>query len=331
MLPIIGHAAYGAIVSGFLMTDMLQLRLLLIGGYTGLVGFHSLHKSPLMIPLRWSAVFVLVNALGAAVLVMDRFTPTLDDVPGFESDGEHLYAEHFRSYLTRGQFHQLIKLARREKIPPGTVLTRENLPSDSVYFIVKGWAHVYHGTLKRTPTTITRAASSSSSSGGITATRRWMVHGNVREDDEEIDGSEDDGGVGEDEVMTLTPTPTTNIATIKQGGFVNDVAFQRSIHEGGPPGGIGGDGRDDGGYRNVVGAYGTVITAGEEDSDVLVWDVATLREHLKAKPDMERNMKYCLSDHLVKSLLRQREASHKRQREQQERQPPQQRLGRHPA
>ena len=43
----------------------LALRVLLIGGYAGLVSFHSLHPKPLRIPLRWSAFFVLVNLVAA--------------------------------------------------------------------------------------------------------------------------------------------------------------------------------------------------------------------------------------------------------------------------
>jgi hypothetical protein len=119
------------------------------------------------------------------------------------------------------------------------------------------------------------------------------------------DGVNDDDNETE-MVMTLTPTATTNIATIEQGGFVNDVAFQRSRQEG--------DG------NTMVGAYGTVITTGEDDSDIMTWDVDALRKHLKSKPEMERNIKFCLSDHLVKSLLRQREAAHKRERQGQQQQ-----------
>mmetsp|Transcript_41157 Transcript_41157/g.46912 ORF Transcript_41157/g.46912 Transcript_41157/m.46912 type:complete len:133 (+) Transcript_41157:48-446(+) len=56
-LPMIGNGAYLALASGFLMTDMLQLRLMLGIGYTGLVAFHALHPKPLQIPLRWSFFF----------------------------------------------------------------------------------------------------------------------------------------------------------------------------------------------------------------------------------------------------------------------------------
>ncbi|CAB9518872.1 cNMP [Seminavis robusta] len=227
LLPVIGHASYLALASGFLMTDMLQLRVMLVGGYTGLVAFHTLHERPLRIPLRWSALFVAVNAVAAGLVIMDRYAPTLSDR---FVDGEELYAEYFSS-LSRGQFHQLLSLAqRRQSVPAGTVLTRENVSCQQMFFIVDGKALVYHG--------------------------------------------------------------RTN-ATIEQGGFVNDVAFQRGPH---------------------AGAYGTVVTT--QESDVLVWDLEALRKHLQSRPEMERAFKYCMSDHLVKSLLRQREATHKRQRTQ---------------
>ena len=257
MLPMIGNASYVALASGFLMTDMLELRVLLVSGYTGLVAFHTLHERPLRIPLTWSAIFVAVNAVAAGYLIMDRYGTTSLNSPD-HPDGEKLYQDHFAAILTRGQFYQLLSMTRREIIPAGTVLTRENRPCDAMYFIVQGQALVYHG----------------KTAGG--------VENNVDVDDDDVVQN----------LHETTATTTSNIATIEQGGFVNDVAFQRGAH---------------------VGAYGTVITS--KDSDVLVWDTDELRQRMESKPDMERNMKYCLSDHLVKSLLRQREAAHKRQQQ----------------
>jgi len=242
-LPWIGHASYLALASGFLMTDMLQLRLLLVGGYFGLVTFHSLHPKPLRIPLRWSAVFVLVNAAAAGVLLMDRYAAPLD------AADEVLYQRHFCHYLTRGQFHQLLQWGQRVELRSGHVLTRENVAGEQLYFLLDGRARIYHG-----------------------------------------------GSVA---------------ATIERGGFVNDVAFQRGPH---------------------VGAYGTVVvvplTSEDDDDDsngtaaaaatALVWDVDTLRAELQKRPELERRMKFCWSDHLVQSLLRQREAAHLRQQQQQE-------------
>lgn len=259
ILPIIGNASYIALASGFLMTDMLELRLLLIGGYSGIVTFHSLHERPLRIPLRWSALFVAVNALGAAWLLMDRYAPaSLDSAQ--HPDGEDLYRHHFRDILTRGQFHQLLGLAQRQSIPAGTVLTRENTPCGVMYFIVQGQATVHHG-----------------------------------------EGLPQEQPQSSDAPLSSTATAPASsskvVATIDEGGFVNDVAFSQGPN---------------------VGAYATIITS--RDSQVLVWDTNALRRHMQSRPDLERNMKYCMSDHLVKSLLRQRDAAHKRHQQQSEQQ-----------
>ena len=204
------------------MTDMLTLRVALVSGYTGLVAFHAFHPRPLKIPLRWSAVFVLVNAGAACLLAMDRWAD-------LSPDEEQLYNAHF-SGLTRGQFYQLMSMGNRVEVPDGTVLILEGEVSENVYFILKGRAKIYH-------------------------------HKQFA-------------------------------ALIEEGGFVNDVAFQQGPN---------------------VGAYGTAISSGS--ALVIIWDQSTLRNHLESRPDMERNMKFCLSDHLVKSLLRQREAAHERQQQ----------------
>lgn len=271
---------------------MLELRVLLVGGYSGLVAFHSLHKKPLMIPLCWSAIFVAVNAAAAVLLVADRYAPTLNTPT--HPDGEALYEEYFQGLLTRGQFLQLLDMARRERLPTGTVLTRENQVCDKMYFIVKGQARVFHGRThdlaveEQQQQQQQQAAARGNDDATIASSRRRTSWSTLQRN------------------MTLSSNPP-NIATIEQGGFVNDVAFSS-------------------GGTNV-GAYGTVIvssSSGNHDNsdnadeengraEVLTWDTAELRQHLASRKDMERNMKYCMSDHLVKSLLRQREAAHRRQ------------------
>jgi len=104
LLPVIGHSAYITLASGFLMTDVLALRLMLIGGYSGLVAFHALHERPLRIPFRWSVFFVVVNGVMALKLVRDRY-------PGaFGEEEESIYEGSF-TQLSRGQFKRLMALA----------------------------------------------------------------------------------------------------------------------------------------------------------------------------------------------------------------------------
>eukprot|EP00532_Pseudo-nitzschia_australis_P000791 CAMPEP_0168188138 /NCGR_PEP_ID=MMETSP0139_2-20121125/15465_1 /TAXON_ID=44445 /ORGANISM="Pseudo-nitzschia australis, Strain 10249 10 AB" /LENGTH=374 /DNA_ID=CAMNT_0008110511 /DNA_START=316 /DNA_END=1440 /DNA_ORIENTATION=+ len=234
-LPIIGNGAYMALASGFLMTDMLQLRLMLVGGYAGLVGFHSLHAKPLQIPLRWSALFVLVNGGAAVLLFVDQW------IGAMLSDEERaLYEEHFKDGLTAGQFYYLIRMSSTQDIADDMVLTKEGQVSPYLYFIEKGQAKVYHN--------------------------------------------------------------GTFAAYVDEGGFVNDVAFQQQQIEG--------HGEENTGemrqsHSHAVGAYGTVVTHG--DCKVRVWDQDNLKQYLEKRPEMDRNMKYTLSQHLVRSLLKQRE------------------------
>lgn len=231
-LPIIGNGAYMALASGFLMTDMLQLRLMLVGGYAGLVGFHSLHAKPLQIPLRWSALFVLVNGGAAVLLFVDQWIGAM-----LTDEERALYQEHFRDGLTAGQFYHLIRMSSTQDIDDGMVLTKEGRVSPYLYFIEKGQAKVYHN--------------------------------------------------------------GTFAAYVDEGGFVNDVAFQQQRGEGRH----GEDGST--GHDRAVGAYGTVVTHG--DCKVRVWDQDDLKQYLEKRPETDRNMKYTLSQHLVRSLLKQRE------------------------
>lgn len=217
-LPIIGNVSYIALASGFLMTDMLSLRLALVGGYTGLVAFHMLHPRPLGIPLRWSAMFIVVNLGAACYLIADSMPGTLSE------EEEELYGEHF-PMLTRGQFKQILSLGTtRTDLPDGYRLTVEGVHTDNIYLMTKGHSKLYFR--------------------------------------------------------------NTYAATIDEGGFVNDVAFQQ------------GDGAT---------AYGTVVTQGL--TEVIVWEWKALRDLLESQKEMDRNMRFCFTEHLVRGLLRQREVT----------------------
>jgi CRP-like cAMP-binding protein len=234
------------------MTDMLQLRLMLVGGYAGLVTFHSLHAKPLLIPLRWSALFVVVNAGAAMMLFIDQWIGAL-----LTDEEMDLYEQNFKTGLTPGQFYHLLKMAKTTEIADGSVLTKEGQYSPNLYFIEKGQAKVYHR--------------------------------------------------------------GTFASHVDQGGFVNDVAFQRTqtVHgDNHLPSENDNNNSNEQVQPRGVGAYGTVVANG--DCKVWVWDQAELKEFLKNRPDMDRNMKYTLSQHLVRSLLKQREVRRLASTEEQE-------------
>ena len=133
IVPVVGNLAYFSLASGFLCTDVLSLRILLICGYTGLVTYHSLRPQPLMLPLRWSAFFVMVNVSMATMLILDRMPPMLTE------EEEEMYIVNFAP-LTRKQFKSLIDLGERITYPNGTFLARADEPCRKLYFILSGTA-----------------------------------------------------------------------------------------------------------------------------------------------------------------------------------------------
>ena len=135
-LFILGNAAYLSLVSGFLMTDVLVLRALLAGGYSGLVLYHSLQQRPLWIPLAWSCVFVVVNAAYGFSLAGDRWPGQLSE------EDKQLHKERF-PHMTSGQFRQLISLAERVTIPHGTELTHEAVHCEQLFYILRGRCNLY--------------------------------------------------------------------------------------------------------------------------------------------------------------------------------------------
>jgi len=133
--PLLGNAAYLALASGFVMTDILSLRLMLVGGYTALTCFHLLHANPLRIPLRWSALFVAVNTAMVARIVMERWPS------GLTEEDESLRLAFF-DRLTPAQFVRVLKLGERRELSQGSVLTVEREQCGYLYFVEQGLAEI---------------------------------------------------------------------------------------------------------------------------------------------------------------------------------------------
>jgi len=131
--PFIGNAAYMALASGFIMTDILTLRMMLVGGYAALTCYHLVHANPLRIPLRWSALFVVVNIYKTAQIVLERWPL------GLTEQDEALRSAFF-DRLTPAQFVRLLALGERREVTDGTVLTVERQTCAHLFFVESGVA-----------------------------------------------------------------------------------------------------------------------------------------------------------------------------------------------
>ena len=132
-LPIIGKGAYATLAAGFLCTDILTLRLLLVSGYTGLTAFHALHRNPLRIPLRWSILLAGVNVTMVAKLVAEQLPVELS------AEERALHAASFAP-LSRRQCKQLLELAERVTFDDGDTLTEEGVVCPYLMLILEGAA-----------------------------------------------------------------------------------------------------------------------------------------------------------------------------------------------
>eukprot|EP00929_Paragymnodinium_shiwhaense_P036921 TRINITY_DN19738_c0_g1_i1.p1 TRINITY_DN19738_c0_g1~~TRINITY_DN19738_c0_g1_i1.p1 ORF type:complete len:378 (+),score=57.59 TRINITY_DN19738_c0_g1_i1:107-1240(+) len=134
VVPFIGQGGYLMLASGFLMTDPLYLRSLLVCGYSNLVAFHSLQYRPLRIPLMGSVFFVFVNAYFAAKIIKERFV----SLTGLEAS---IYAEHFESVMSKYDFKCLMEFAEVRRADTKTLLVKKGTLADLV-IIIDGEAEV---------------------------------------------------------------------------------------------------------------------------------------------------------------------------------------------
>lgn len=138
-LPFLGNTAYVMLGMGFVMTDVLWLRLVLAGGYLVLVSFHALQLRPLRIPLFGSLFFVFVNLNFGAKVFMQRYV-RLDEVQ------EPIYRAHFEGDgMTRHEFRTIIHAGEVRLATERTDLVRVGEPHHSLVLILDGEVEVTIG------------------------------------------------------------------------------------------------------------------------------------------------------------------------------------------
>jgi len=116
------------LASGFLMTDPLYLRALLMCGYSSLVGYHSLQYRPLKIPLCGSFFFVCVNAYFAAKILKERFVSLTE----LEAT---IHEEHFEHVMPKYDFKQLMAHAEVHKAEQRKELVKRDALADLIIVI----------------------------------------------------------------------------------------------------------------------------------------------------------------------------------------------------
>lgn len=116
------------------MTDLLWLRLLLVGGYSGLVCYHGFQQRPLRIPLAGSFFFVIVNSVMIVQIFQERFVHLTEDE-------ENIYKEHFELAMSASDFKKLVSYGEVINAEGRQQLVTRGEPADLV-FIIEGVVEV---------------------------------------------------------------------------------------------------------------------------------------------------------------------------------------------
>jgi len=128
-LPLIGNVAYVALAGGFLMTDVLLLRLLLSFGYGTLVIFHSLQLNPLKIPLAGSVFFVFVNIYFTVNIYLERQV-------NLSAEERAIHEDFFNEDLAEHEFQHIIRKGEIKTATEKTqVVTKGELQTHLVFVL----------------------------------------------------------------------------------------------------------------------------------------------------------------------------------------------------
>ena len=129
------HTANVLYIFSYLVRDILWLRILIVTAICFVIPFYYFQPVPLMAPVYWNLVFVGINLVQIAILLVERRPVKLSEVE------QRLYEQVFRR-LTPREVYKLFRLAQWKKASVGETLVEQDVHLDSLMLINKGVAAV---------------------------------------------------------------------------------------------------------------------------------------------------------------------------------------------
>ena len=132
------HVAALLFLLGFLFRDQFILRgFVLLGDLLYILYFYFAPDKPLWGGIFWSALFAIANVAMIWLIFLDevQFSLRADERKLFD-----LLAD-----LTPGQFRKLLKAGKQDVAASAIVITRENEPSNALYFVIDGKVAIEKG------------------------------------------------------------------------------------------------------------------------------------------------------------------------------------------
>jgi len=170
------HLAFALLALSYLSSDFLMLRGLAVAGALSNIAFQYFRPQPLYLPMKWNLMFLLINVIFVAGLLIEQqqATAALDSEPELQALFEHVFKPTGMSLI---DFRRLIGLATWRDLQPGDTLCTEGVPSTRLFLVVRGKAAVVVR-----PTTPALATGSSSDMSGVSSTEgAALIQGDLSE------------------------------------------------------------------------------------------------------------------------------------------------------
>lgn len=131
-------AASTLFIIGYLIINQVILRLVMMAGNISYIAYYATAAdTPLWGAIYGTILMIAANIIGLTALYMRNASFS---VPGKHADIFELFAP-----VRPGDFRALMRLGHRRILTEETILSREGLPIDHLYYIIKGTAHVVKG------------------------------------------------------------------------------------------------------------------------------------------------------------------------------------------
>jgi Cyclic nucleotide-binding domain len=127
------HAAYVLYLFAFMVRDILWLRILTVAAAICLILYYYVRPEPMMIPIYWNLVFMVLNLYWICRLLLERLPVKLT------ADEQRLFELVFRTMSPR-EMIKLLKLATWENAEAGECFVERDKPIDRLMVIYSGKA-----------------------------------------------------------------------------------------------------------------------------------------------------------------------------------------------
>lgn len=131
---ICGHGAFLFLAVSYQETEFVRLRLFACSGIVLNILFQYYRPIPLWIPIKWNALFLLINVGMLSQLYRDKSL-----AQGMKQEEKEIFADVFRpSGMKDVEYLKLLTIAKRLEIKKGENIISPERDNNSLYLIISG-------------------------------------------------------------------------------------------------------------------------------------------------------------------------------------------------